>query len=95
MIEIAKPKFQLGKLVATQGALAALTEAGQAPMHFVARHLQGDWGECCEEDRQANEDALRNGERLFSVYRTAKNVKIWVITEADRSATTILLPEEY
>jgi hypothetical protein len=95
MIEIAKPKFRLGKLVATPGALAALNEAGQTPMHFVARHLRGDWGECCSEDSQANEDALRNGERLLSVYKTAKGVKIWIITEADRSSTCVLLPEEY
>jgi len=52
-------------------------------------------GDCCEEDRQANEDALKNGDRLFSVYKTAKGVKIWVITEADRSSTCVLLPEEY
>ena len=95
MIEIAHPKFRLGKLVATPGALDALTEAGQTPMHFVSRHLQGDWGDCCQEDRQANEDALRNGDRLFSVYRTAKGVKLWVITEADRSSSCVLLPEEY
>jgi hypothetical protein len=95
MIEIAKRKFQFGKLVATPGALDALTEAGQSPMEFVARHLQGDWGDCCEEDRAANENALRNGDRLFSVYRTAKGEKIWVITEADRSSTCVLLPEEY
>jgi hypothetical protein len=95
MIEIVTPKFKLGKLVSTPGALAALTEAGQYPMHFVSRHLQGDWGDCCMEDRQANEDALRNGDRLFSVYRTAKGIKIWVITEADRSSTCVLLPEEY
>ena len=95
MIEIAKPKFSLGKLVATPGALDALAEAGQSPMEFVSRHLQGDWGECCEEDRQTNEDALQNGERLFSVYRTAKGVKVWVITETDRSVTTMLLPSEY
>ncbi len=95
MIEIATPKFGLGKLVATPGALEALAEAGQAPMDFVSRHVRGDWGECCEEDRQANEDALRGGERLFSVYRTAKGVKIWVITEADRSSTCVLLPGEY
>ena len=95
MINISTPKFRLGKLVATPGALAALTEAGQSPMEFVARHVVGDWGECDEHDRQANEDALRNGERLFSVYRTAKGVKIWVITEADRSSTCVLLPEEY
>lgn len=95
MIEIAKPKFRLGKLVATPGALEALADAGQSPMDFLGRHVRGDWGECCEEDRQANEDALRIGARLFSVYRTAQNVKIWVITEADRSSTCILLPEEY
>lgn len=95
MIEIANPKFRLGKLVCTPGALAALTEAGQSPMEFVSRHVVGDWGDCCSEDRQANEDALRNGDRLFSVYRTAKGVKIWAITEADRSSTCVLLPEEY
>ena len=95
MIEIAKPKFLVGKLVATPGALEALVEAGQTPMDFVSRHVQGDWGECCDEDREANENALRNGDRLFSVYQTAKGVKIWVITEADRSSTCVLLPEEY
>jgi hypothetical protein len=95
MIEIAKPKFNLGKLVATPGALEALTDAGQTPMDFVSRHLVGDWGEPCDPDRQANEDALRDGARLFSVYRTAKGIKIWVITEADRSSTCVLLPEEY
>jgi hypothetical protein len=95
MIEITKPKFRLGKLVATPGALDALTEAEQTPMEFISRHLKGDWGECCEEDRQANEDALQHGERLFSVYRTAKGIKIWVITEADRSSTCVLLPDEY
>lgn len=95
MIEISKPKFPIGKLVGTTGALAALSEAGQSPMQFVSRHVAGDWGDCCPEDLQANEDALRNGDRLFSVYRTAKGQKIWVITESDRSVTTILLPEEY
>jgi hypothetical protein len=95
MIEIATPKFRLGKLVATPGALAALTEAGQSPMAFVARHLQGDGGDCSKEDWQANENALRDEARIFSVYRTAKGVKLWVITEADRSSTCVLLPEEY
>jgi len=95
MIEIAKPKFSIGRLVATPGAIAALGEAGQSPMQFITRHLQGDWGDCDEHDRQANEDALLNGDRLFSVYRTAKGMKIWVISEADRSITTVLLPEEY
>ena len=95
MIEMASPKFKIGKLVATPGAPDALTESGQSPMQFISRHLQGDWGDCCQEDLQANEDALLNGDRLFSVYKTAKSVKLWVITEADRSSTCILLPEEY
>jgi hypothetical protein len=95
VIEITRPKFSLGKLVATPGAIEALADARQSPMVFIARHIRGDWGDCCEEDRQANEDALRNGERLLSVYRTAKGVKILVITEADRSSTCVLLPEEY
>ena len=72
-----------------------MSEAGQNAMHFMSRHITGDWGDCCEEDKQANEDALVQGERLLSVYRTAKNVKLWVITEADRSSTCVLLPEEY
>ena len=95
MIEIAKPKFRIGKLVATPGVIEALADSRQSPMEFVARHLRGDWGDCCQEDRQANEDALLNGERLLSVYQTAKGVKIWLITEADRSSTCLLLPEEY
>ena len=95
MIEIEKPKFRLGMLVSTPGALNALTEAGQSPMEFISRHIVGDWGDCDEHDRQANEDALQNEDRLFSVYKTAKGVKIWVITEADRSSTCVLLPEEY
>jgi hypothetical protein len=64
-------------------------------MHFISRHLQGGWGDCDEHDRQANEDALRNGDRLFSVYRTTKGVKVWVITEVDRSSTCVSLPSEY
>ena len=95
MIEISKPQFEVGALVATPGALEALVEAAQSPMDFLNRHVRGDWGDVCEEDRQANEDALRYEARLLSVYRTAKGVKIWVITEADRSSTCVLLPEEY
>jgi hypothetical protein len=91
----AQARFTLGQLVATPGALAALTEAGQSPQQFVARHQAADWGECCTEDKIANDQALLHGDRLLSVYRTAKNVRIWVITEADRSSTCVLLPEEY
>lgn len=95
MIETATPKFSLGQLLATPGALAALSEAKQGPIEFIRRHIRGDWGDCCEEDRQANEEALHNGDRLLSVYQTAKGIKLWVITEADRSSTCVLLPEEY
>ena len=91
----ASNRFSLGQLVATPGALAALTEAGQSPQVFIARHLLGDWGDCCAEDRAANDEALIHGERLLSAYCTAKGTKLWIITEADRSSTCILLPEEY
>jgi hypothetical protein len=88
-------RFPIGQTVATPAALAALTEAGQSPSIFLHRHVSGDWGEVDAEDQQANEDALVHGARLLSAYRTSKNVCIWVITEADRSSTTILLPEDY
>jgi hypothetical protein len=90
-----KPKFQLGQLVATPGALRALEEAGQSPAFFLEKHMSGDWGEVNDEDKRLNDEALVIGERLLSAYRTLKGVKIWVITEADRSSTCCLLPSEY
>ncbi len=90
-----KPLFSLGQVVATLGALQALTDAGDQPAQFLARHQSGDWGDLCQEDRRENELSIRKGFRILSAYKTSKGVKIWVITEADRSATTILLPEEY
>ncbi len=94
--EIARhEKFSLGRIVATPGALEALQRAGQSPWDFLARHTRGDWGEVCEEDRQENELALRQGFRLLSVYTTQAGEKLWLITEADRSATTVLLPADY
>ena len=92
---ISRPKFPLGQTVATPGALRALQEAGQSPAEFFARHVRANWGEVCDEDKRLNEEALVNGERVLSAYRTARNVRIWVITEADRSSTCVLLPEEY
>lgn len=88
-------KFSLGLIVATPRALAALAEANQTPQEFLARHHRGDWGEISEEDWQENEYSLVHGFRLLSAYSTRKGVKLWIITEADRSVTTILLPEEY
>ena len=90
-----KTPIPLGKLAATPGALEALQEAGQSPLDFLSRHAAGDWGEVSAEDKALNDQALRDGERLLSAYRTAKDKKVWVLTEADRSVTTILLPEEY
>lgn len=87
-------RFNLGRVCGTPGALKAISEAGQDPFEFLSRHQSGDWGELCEEDRRENEYSLKHGLRLLSAYRTANGVKIWVITEADRSSTTILLPEE-
>ena len=89
------PRFALGQIVATPGALDALMDAGQDPMAFVARHQSGDWGELDAEDTQENEYSVQHGFRLLSAYTLRTGVRIWVITEADRSATTLLLPEEY
>lgn len=86
---------RLGRLVATPGALHALQESSQSPPDFVSRHASGDWGDVSAEDKALNDQALRDGGRLLSAYGTRKNQKLWVITEADRSATTLLLPEDY
>jgi hypothetical protein len=90
-----QPLFSLGQIVATPGALAALEKAKQPPQEFLSRHVHGEWGDLCEEDRRENEFSLERGFRLVSSYWTNAGTKLYVITEADRSATTILLPEEY
>jgi len=89
------PRLLLGRIVATPGALRALEQANQNPFEFLARHQTGDWGELCEDDKRENEFSVRNDFRIVSAYRTRTDVKIWVITEADRSVTTLLLPHEY
>jgi hypothetical protein len=89
------PKFRLGQIAATPGALDALLIAGQTPALFLRRHVAGDWGEIDEEDRQENEFPLTRDLRLLSAYRLSTGVRLWIITEADRSVTTLLLPEEY
>lgn len=89
------PKFPMGQLLATPGAVEACDEAEQTPLEFFAHHVRGDWGEVCKDDFEENELSLREGFRLMSVYHTTKGTKVWVITEADRSVTTLLLPEEY
>ena len=88
-------KFSLGRLAATPGALAAMEASGQTPEFFIAKHLAGDWGEVSEEDRRLNDEAVIQGDRILSAFRTLRGVKLWCLTEADRSVTTILLPTEY
>jgi hypothetical protein len=88
-------RFCPGRTVITPGALDALAKAEQHPGEFLKKHLSGDWGELCTEDIIGNERALIEGLRLMSAYRTSGGQRLWIITEADRSATTILLPEEY
>lgn len=90
-----KPLFPLGKLVATRGAVDLLRIHELSPFDLVTRHWEGDWGDLDEEDTKANQYALRHGLRLLSSYVIGGSAKLWIITEADRSATTLLLPEEY
>jgi hypothetical protein len=90
-----KPLFPLGQVVATPAALAAIEKSGQQPGDFLARHVSGDWGEIDKYDVAENEFSLLNGFRLLSAYQTSAGETLWVITEADRSSTCILLPEEY
>ncbi|MBX9584953.1 MAG: hypothetical protein K2X87_32005 [Gemmataceae bacterium] len=94
-----RPKFEMGKPLATPGALEALAAASQTTGELLARHLSADWGDLDPEDVAANDDALIDGSRIFSAYTLRTGVKIWVITEAAddgrRAATTLILPEEY
>jgi hypothetical protein len=88
-------KFPLGEVVATPAAIEAMQESGQTPDFFLAQHVSGSWGIVGEEDWQLNDQALKDGDRLLSAYLTLKGKKLWIITESDRSVTTLLLPEDY
>ena len=90
-----KPLFDLGEVVATPGALNTLQRAGQSPEEFLRRHVTGDWGQVPAEDKVENEVSVLNGYRILSSYHTTLEERIWVLTEADRSSTTLLLPGEY
>ena len=85
--------FPLGQIVSTPNALGRLSQ--DELLRGLQRHQAGDWGDVDEHDRVANDLALQEGTRLFSVYHSATRVKFWVITEADRSVTTVLMPEDY
>ena len=95
-----KAKFQPGQVVATPGALEALAQSGMDAGFFIDMHLQGNWGEVDTDDQKANDQALLDGSRLLSSYRTLKGVVIWVLTEAEgddgqRASTCVITPDEY
>ncbi len=87
--------FPLGRIVATPGALNVLRRSHGSAASLLLRHVSGDWGSLCAEDRRLNDRAVVEGTRILSTYTTATGDTLWVITEADRSATTLLLPSEY
>jgi hypothetical protein len=96
MTESIKTLFPLGQIVSTPGALSALGNEGIGADELFNRHATGDWGDLSEDDRRENELSLSEGFRVLSSYKLPRTgVKIWVITEGDRSATTLLLPDEY
>jgi hypothetical protein len=102
MIQLQKPMFAIGRLVATPGALSAIETLGLSPFHFVSQHAQGEWGDGLDdEDKLRNDEALKDGSRIFSSYLLENNEdKLWCITEAEdengmRVATTLLLSSEY
>ncbi|MCA9196004.1 MAG: hypothetical protein KDA87_00640 [Planctomycetales bacterium] len=87
------PRFELGSVYVTAGIRCSVDSDDL--LHGFMRHVTGDWGDLCEEDRQANEQACEIGTRILSSYTDRNQVRFWIITEADRSATTALLPDEY
>lgn len=92
---MSEPLFDLGQVVATPGALDALTEANQQPNEFLNRHVVGDWGDLEQDDKWENDLSVHSGLRILSTYTLKTETRIWIITEADRSVTTLLLPDEY
>ena len=93
---LSQPRFRAGQLVMTAGVNDLVQRGALNPVPYLRRHLDGDWGDLCDEDRQQNDAALKSGEaRLFSSYQVTPDLKLWIITEWDRSVTTLLLPEEY
>lgn len=104
MISINSPRFKLGRVVATPAALELLERLGEDVFEYVSKHVRGDWGDVCDDDAEANEQALADGSRIFSSYilkgKGDDETKIWIITDAEddngeREATTVMLPEEY
>jgi hypothetical protein len=90
-----KPLFSLGQIVATPGAIEAMNEHNCLPSTLLDKHLSGDWGSVDAEDAATNDEAVKCGDRILSSYRIGEHTRIWIITEWDRSVTTLLLPSEY
>jgi len=88
-------KFALGQVVMTLGAAEAFVATGEGPLPLLARHQRGDWGTVNREDATENELSMARGSRVLSAYALKDGTRIWILTEADRSATTLLLPDEY
>lgn len=100
MVAPNNPRFDLGQVVATPAAIQALEEANQSAVELITRHVNGNWGDLDEDDKKANEDAVKNGSRILSAYTLSNQIRIWVLTEAKnddgkRASTCLLLPEEY
>lgn len=87
--------FELGNIYLTEGAKEVLKESNQHPIIFLAKHQHGDWGDVCKTDAKENDLSVKEGFRILSSYKTSLDERIWIITEADRSSTTLLLPEDY
>lgn len=98
---LSKPRFNMGRIVTTPGALTVLEQAGEDATSFLSRHSCGDWGSVCPEDGKLNDHAVAHEgdpdcqSRVLSAYTTRLGERLWVITEADRSSTCVLTPEEY
>lgn len=95
METIIESKFDFGRVVATTTLANYCEKKGFSMLPYLIRHANGDWDDVCKEDWKSNDEALKNGERLLSEYKLPDGRRIWIITEWDRSATTLLFPEDY
>ena len=94
-IVLTESKFHLGEIISTTHSFEHCEKNRFALFSYLARHANGDWGDVCEEDWKSNDEALKNGERLLSEYKLPDGRRIWIISEWNRSATTLLFPEDY
>tara|TARA_A100001391_G_scaffold65342_2_gene40962 strand:- start:2468 stop:2761 length:294 start_codon:yes stop_codon:yes gene_type:complete len=95
LVTLSQPLFPAGDIVMTQGVSDLIQRGALNPSPYLQRHLAGDWGDLCDEDRRTNDAALKHDDRLFSSYQVTPALKLWIITEWNRSVTTLLLPDEY